>query len=353
MFENRLGGRYHTHRNAGNTQRYYDKWGMSPSLMTKQFVTDLKGGGTVESYFAVIKKESIQKYKNKSGFYFGAKLGDKTGEIDLKYWGNEDERQISQIHSSFGERDVIRVTGNVNVYQGKNQITVNHDQGNISRTGSFEPGDLLKTTSRNIEDMKGDLREIIDCMDNVHVKALLKNLFDDEDFMDRYANVPAAKSNHHNYIGGLLEHVLSMVGFAKTAAKAHQRLDCDLLVCGCILHDIGKMEELEASTSIAYTTRGSLLGHITMGYNMISQRIQKLDSFPEDLALKILHMILSHHGKLEWASPVVPKFPEAVALHHIDNLDAKVKGVIQNIENSSLEDEWSPWTKEYGALFLK
>lgn len=321
--------------------------------MTKQFVTDLMEGGAVESYFAVIKKESIQKYKQKSGFYFGVKLGDKTGEVDLKYWGNEDEGQIKQIHSSFGELDVIRVAGKVSVYQGKNQISVNPDHGKISRTDDFEPGDLLKTTLRDIEEMKMELRNIIDGIGNAHIRALLKNLFDDEDFLDRYANAPAAKSNHHNYIGGLLEHVLSMIGFAKTVAKSHQRLNCDLLVCGCILHDIGKMEELEASTSIAYTTKGSLLGHITMGYNMICQRIQNLNSFPEDLAMKILHMILSHHGKLEWASPVVPKFPEAVALHHIDNLDAKVKGVIQNTENYGSEDEWSQWTREYGALFLK
>ena len=321
--------------------------------MTKQFVVDLREGDVVESYFAVIRKESIQKYKQKAGFYFGVKLGDKTGEVDLKYWGNEDEIQIKQIHSSFGEHDVIRVTGKVNVYQGKNQISINPDHGGISRTDSFDSGSLLKTTPRDIEEMKGELQKIIDDMDNVHIRALLTNLFDDKDFMDRYANVPAAKSNHHNYIGGLLEHVLSMIGFAKTAAKSHQLLDCDLLVCGCILHDIGKVEELEASTSIAYTTKGSLLGHITMGYNMIDQRIRRLDSFPEELALKILHMILSHHGKLEWASPVTPKFPEAVALHHIDNLDAKVKGVIQNVENCDPEDEWSPWTKEYGALFLK
>ena len=326
---------------------------MRPSLMTKQFVTDLREGSTVESYFAVIKKESIQKYKQKTGFYFGAKLGDKTGEVNLKYWGNEDEDQIKQLHSSFGELDVVRVAGKVSVYQGKNQISVNPDHGRISRTDDFESGDLLKTAPRDIGEMKREFREIIDGMGNAHIRALLKNLFDDEYFLDRYANMPAAKSNHHNYIGGLLEHVLSMIGFAKTAAKSHQRLDCDLLVCGCILHDIGKMEELEASTGISYTTKGSLLGHITMGYNMIGQRIRKLDSFPEDLALKILHMILSHHGKLEWASPVVPKFPEAVALHHIDNLDAKVKGVIQNIESCDPEDEWSPWTKEYGALFLK
>lgn len=321
--------------------------------MTKQFVVDLREGDVVESYFAVIRKESIQKYKQKAGFYFGVKLGDKTGEVDLKYWGNEDEVQIRQIHSSFGEHDVIRVTGKVSVYQGKNQISINPDHGGISMTDSFDSGDLLKTTPRDIGEMKGELRKIIDDMDNVHIKALLNNLFDDKDFMDRYANVPAAKSNHHNYIGGLLEHVLSMIGFAKTAAKSHQLLDCDLLVCGCILHDIGKMEELEASTSIAYTTKGSLLGHITMGYNMIDQRIRRLGSFPEELALKILHMILSHHGRLEWASPVIPKFPEAVALHHIDNLDAKVKGVIQNVENCGPKDEWSPWTKEYGALFLK
>ncbi len=321
--------------------------------MAKQYVTDLKDGGSAESYFAVTKKESIQKYKNKEGFYFGVRLGDRTGEAELRYWGNENEGQIRQIHSSFDELDVIRVSGNVSSYQGKLQISVTPKQGGISKTDDFEPGDLLKTAPRDIGEMKGELRDIINDMGNTDIRTLLKDMFDDEDFLDRYAKTPAAKSNHHNYIGGLLEHVLSMIGFAKMAAQSHRRLDCDLLVCGCILHDIGKVEELEASTGITYTTKGSLLGHIPMGYNMIAWRIGRLDSFPENLAMKILHMILSHHGKLEWASPVVPRFPEAVALHHIDNLDAKVKGVIQNIENCRPEDEWSPWTKEYGALFLK
>ncbi len=321
--------------------------------MAKQYVTDLKDGGSAESYFAVTKKESIQKYKNREGFYFGVRLGDRTGEAELRYWGDEDEGQIRQVHSSFDELDVIRVSGNVSSYQGKLQISVTPKQGGISKTDDFEPGDLLKTAPRDMEGMKEELRGVINNMGNTDIRTLLKGMFDDEGFLDRYAKTPAAKSNHHNYIGGLLEHVLSMIGFAKMAVQSHHMLDCDLLVCGCILHDIGKMEELEASTGITYTTKGSLLGHIPMGYNMIVRRIGRLDSFPENLAMKILHMILSHHGRLEWASPVVPRFPEAVALHHIDNLDAKVKGVIQNIENCRPEGEWSPWTKEYGTLFLK
>ena len=321
--------------------------------MTKQFVKDLREGDTIKSHFVVIKKESIQKYKNKQGFYFGVKLGDKTGDINFKFWGNDDDHMIKSMHSSFDERDVVQVTGYVSVYQGKNQITAKPGYGQITKTDNFEASDFLKTTTKDINEMKRKLQQIINDTNNVHIKLLLKDLFDDEHFMNRYANSPAAKSMHHNYVGGLLEHVLDMVEIAKTTAKSHQQLDLDLLICGCILHDIGKVEEINTSTSITYTTKGSLLGHIAIGYNMVEQRIQKFDLFPEYLAMKILHMILSHHGKLEWASPVTPKFPEAVALHNIDNLDAKVKSTIQIVENANTKDEWCHIPQKNESIFLR
>ena len=217
----------------------------------------------------------------------------------------------------------------------------------------YDIGDLLRATTKNIEEMKTRLRLVIEEIGDIHMKRLLKDLFNDPVFFGQYAQAPAAMSRHHNYAGGLLEHVLSLVDLAKSVTRIHPKLDPDLLVTGCILHDIGKLAEYKLGTTINYTNEGNLLGHISMGHRMVADRIEGLDRFPEVLAQKILHMILSHHGRLEWGSPVKPKFPGAIALHHIDHIDSTIKYILQNIENSDPENEWSSRIGDYGKLFMR
>ncbi len=318
--------------------------------MKKQFVGDLRDGDRVYSHFGVTKKEAPRTYKN--GYSFVLNISDRTGEIELKYWGGSNETEVNQVYRSFDEGDVIEVTnGRVSSYLNKPQISINPPAGRISKSGGHDAKDFLKTSTRDIEEMKKELVSVIVEIGNHDLNRLLASFVEDAEFFNRYAQAPAAIIHHHNYAGGLLEHVLDMVHLANGVVAVHPELDRGLLVAGCILHDIGKVVEYKIGATIGFTREGELLGHISIGYKMVADRMERLGT-PEILRQKILHMILSHHGKREWGSPVVPKFAEAVALHHIDNISAKIKGILQEIENHNPEDEWL-WTKNDGRMFLK
>ena len=318
--------------------------------MEKQFVGDLRDWDRVYSHFGVTKKEAPRTYKN--GYSFVLNISDRTGEIELKYWGGDNEDEVDQVYRSFDEGDVIEVTnGGVSTYKGKMQISINPPTGRISKSGGHDPKDFLKTSTRDIDGMKAELVSVIEGIVDADTRRLLTSFVEDAEFFSRYAQAPAAKTHHHNYVGGLLEHVLDLVLLANGVVAVHPELDRGLLVAGCILHDIGKVVEYKIGATIGFTREGELLGHISIGYKMVADRMERLGT-PEILRQKILHMILSHHGKREWGSPVVPKFPEALALHHIDNISAKIKGILQEIENHNPEDEWL-WTKNDGRMFLK
>ncbi len=318
--------------------------------MAKQCVGDLKDGGRANSHFGVVKKKAPQSYAR--GYRFILNISDKTGEIELVYWGGDNEDEVDQVYRSFDEGDVIEVTnGGVSSYNGKMQISINPPLGRVSRSHGHDPKDFLKTSTRDIDGMKAELVSVIEGIVDADTRRLLTSFVEDAEFFSRYAQAPAAKTHHHNYVGGLLEHVLDLVLLANGVVAVHPELDRGLLVAGCILHDIGKVVEYKIGATIGFTREGELLGHISIGYKMVADRMERLDT-PEILRQKILHMILSHHGKQEWGSPVVPKFPEALALHHIDNISAKIKGILQEIENHNPEDEWL-WTKNDGRMFLK
>ena len=318
--------------------------------MKKQFVGELRDGDRVDSHFGVAKKEAPRTYKN--GYSFVLKISDRTGEIELKYWGGSNETEVNQVYRSFDEGDVIEVTnGRVSSYLNKPQVSINPPAGRISKSGGHGAKDFLKASTRDIGEMKAELVSAIEGIVDSDTKRLLTSFVEDAEFFSRYAQAPAAKTHHHNYAGGLLEHVLDLVLLANGVVAVHPELDRDLLVAGCILHDIGKVVEYKIGATIGFTREGELLGHISIGYKMVADRMERLGT-PEILRQKILHMILSHHGKQEWGSPVVPKFPEAVALHHIDNISAKVKGILQEIKNHNPGDEWF-WTKNDGRMFLK
>jgi len=318
----------------------------------KQFVNELKKNDVVDSYFGVVEKEPIRSYAN--GFLFAVKVSDKTGNVLVKYWGGSDQDVVKQVFSSFeAQKDVINVKGKVGEYRGQLEIAVNPPDGEITKTDSFSEEDLVLTTTRNIEQMKTEFLEIIERINDLDIKRLLKSFFDDEEFLKQFAISSAAQTRHHNYLGGLLEHVLSLIDISKNIVKLHPKLNLDLLIAGCILHDIGKIKEYEMGLSIGYSTEGKLFGHISIGQQMVAEKIKSLEPFPEIIAQKIIHMILSHHGQFEWGSPVKPAFPEAIALHYIDQVDAKIKGVFQVLEKIDAEEDWVNFTRDYGNLFLK
>ena len=204
----------------------------------------------------------------------------------------------------------------------------------------YDIDDFIPKTSKDIPQMIQSLKDEISKISDPHIKQLLESFSNDDEFMKRYSTAPAAKKMHHDYIGGLLEHVLNLIAASKIIQSSHPKLDLDLLVAACILHDIGKIDEYEIGVKIDFSDDGRFYGHISIGYRLVAKMIEKISDFPKELERKILHMILSHHGELEYGSPVKPNFLEAVAFHHIDNTDATIQHVEQIIEKEKGGKDW-------------
>ncbi len=306
--------------------------------MKKQFIVDFKKRDEiVDDLFAVKNKESPRSYKN--GTMFTLTVSDKTGETMLNFFGGDKKTETYAIYSSFEVQDVIHIKGKTDDYRGPISMSVNMDSGQIKKVDEFNMEDFMPMTKKDVIKMKEDFMSIISQVGNVDIKRLLLHIFD-ENFMKEYSKAAAASSNHHNFGGGLLEHVLSMIRIAERVVEMHPELDKDLLIAGCIVHDIGKVKELKVKTAIDYTTEGHFIGHISMGQKIVTDAIESLENFPELLKYKIIHMILSHHGQKDWGSPVEPLLPEAVALHHIDNLDSKIQNILQQKEKADKSDKW-------------
>ncbi len=319
----------------------------------KQFLKDLKTGDDVDSYFAVLEKAEVKSYAH--GFSFAIRVSDKTGNLWVKYWGGSNQEDVKAVYSSFEAQNVISIKGKAAEFRGNLEIHINPGDGHeLTKIEDFDQSELVLTTDQDIDQMKLKLKEIIDSIENPDIKRLLKSFFDDEDFMKKFSQSPAAQLRHHNFRGGLLEHVLSLIKISKNVVEIHPRLDLDLLITGCIFHDIGKISEYQVTNAIGYTNDGEFFGHISIGQQMVAEKIKELGDFPDLLRQKILHLILSHHGKIElgWGSATDPKIPEAIALHYIDQVDAKIKGSFQDIDSVLSDDEWVR-TRDYGRLYRK
>jgi len=313
--------------------------------MKSPYACDLPLNQPVTATFLVHSKEVRQK---KSGEpYLSLVLGDKSGDLDAKMWEN-----VAETMDTFGRDDFVRVKGLLNIYQNRPQFTV-HKVQRVSES-EVDPADFFPVSARDPEEMFEELRGVVAGIGNPHLRALLEALFGDEEIARRYRKAPAAKSVHHAYLGGLLEHVLSLCALCRFAGSHYKGLDLDLLLTGALLHDIGKVYELDYQRSISYTTDGQLLGHILMGVRMVEEKLRGLPEFPPKLRVLIEHMILSHHGELEFGSPKQPLFAEAVLLHHLDNLDAKMECARSLTEKDRLvEGEWTSYCAPLDRSLLK
>jgi len=197
----------------------------------------------------------------------------------------------------------------------------------------------LPATSKDVEAMAESIVEFIESLKNPHLGALLRAFWNDDDFRRGFVRSPAARNIHHAYLGGLLEHTLNVTQLAEECAKLYPELDRDLLLTMAILHDIGKIKELGAEAEIIYTREGLLVGHINLGLEMLDEKIALVEDFPKELAIRCRHILLSHHGELEWGSPIVPKTPEAMVLHYLDNLDAKTNIFLRAISTDRNDAE--------------
>ena len=272
-------------------------------------------------------------------------LADKTGEIEAKVWDG-----VNELSSLFQEGDIIEVGGNAGSYRGKVQLTVT--RLNVVNEEA-DPEIFFETSPFNASEMLASLRDVLREIEDVHLKELIDRFLNDRKFVSLFKKTPAAKNFHHSYVGGLLEHTLSVCRMAVKVAAHYPLLDRDLLVTSAFLHDIGKMKELSFDRRIDYTDEGRLLGHIMLGAAMLDEKLFELKKFPRPLAVRLKHLILSHHGQYEFGSPKRPKFLEAFALNLIDDLDAKINGLGRFMEKDRQEGSWTDFNRLFERYFLK
>ncbi|MBZ5579254.1 MAG: HD domain-containing protein [Acidobacteriia bacterium] len=292
--------------------------------MKSPYVNELEPNQAITASFLVNAKEIRQK---KSGeLYLSLMLGDRTGEVDAKMWDN-----VSEVIDSFDRDDFVKVKGLIQVFHNRPQLTI-HKMRRMDDT-EIDYADYFPSSRRDAGEMWSELCGLVGQMSNPHLKGLLQTVLGDPEIAARYRRAPAAKQIHHAYLGGLLEHVLSLCTLARLTAPHYPIVDCDLLLTGVVLHDIGKIYELHYERGFSYSTDGQLLGHISIAMRMVGDKLRELPDFPPLLRSLVEHMILSHHGHLEFGSPKLPQFPEALLLHYIDDMDSKMECMRALIEN--------------------
>ena len=284
--------------------------------MKSPYLNELKPNQVFNTTLLVHVKDVRQK---KSGEpYLSMQLGDRTGEMDAKMWDN-----VSEVVDTFERDDFVKVKGLLQIFQNRPQLTIHKMSKVLDSDVDF--ADYFPASTRDPMEMFAELRALVAGIGNPHLRGLLEAFLDDEPLARKYRIAPAAKHVHHAYLGGLIEHVLSVCRLCQLTAAHYNYVDLDLLLTGAILHDVGKVAELTYDRSFGYSTEGQLLGHIVIGLRLLHDKLQRFPEFPPKLRVLVEHLIISHHGELEFGSPKVPLFPEAMLLHHLDNLDSKME----------------------------
>ncbi len=306
--------------------------------MKKTFINEIRAGDLVDDVFVLAEKTLAQKRDGQH--YLNMVLSDKTGRIKGVMW-----EKFEQVTAELTSGDFVHVNGAVSEYRGELQLVV---KGVAPRAHeSVNPADFVPATRRNVDEMYRRLIKIADSLKTGDLNTLLQAFWRDEDFVRKFKAAPAAKKMHHAYVGGLLEHTLSMAILAEKIAEHYSGIDRDLLITGAILHDIGKTEELAYASKIDYSDQGRLLNHIIIGLKMIDEKLAPISDFAAEKALLLKHMIVSHHGAREFGSPEPPKTMEAVLLNYIDEIDSKINGIRDFI---AADDSGETWTAYHRLL---
>jgi 3'-5' exoribonuclease len=312
--------------------------------MKTSYVTDLLSEQTITSFFLVHEKEVRNTREGRA--YLRMELGDRSGTIEARMWD-----QFEAIARDINRDDFVKVQARVEVYKNRPQLAI--VQVRVARPDEIDLSDYLPHTRGDIEQMWAELLAYAASIKNPWLNKLVAQILSDPTLIRCYKRAPAAKVMHHAYIGGLLEHVLSLCGSAKAIATHYPELDLDLLLTAALLHDVGKLEELCYERAIGYTTPGQLLGHIVMELESVSRAIDKIEGFPPPLKTVVQHLLISHHGEYEFGSPKLPMIREALVFHYLDDLDSKVAAVRVALATPSGDDEWSVYSGALGRKFLK
>lgn len=308
-------------------------------MSKNQFIASLKPGETVNDVFVLSEKTMSQKKDGNS--YLNLVLSDRTGNLKAVVWDN-----VEHIAAHMIPGNHVQVTGLLSEYRGTPQLVVRSAE-QCDPDFSPDPADFLPVTTRNINAMFDRLLQITDTLKTPWLQELFKRFWADAQFVQQFKTAPAAKKMHHAYLGGLLEHTLSMAILVDKIAGHYTGVDRDMLMAGAILHDIGKVHEFEYSSHIDYTSEGRLISHIVIGVQMIDEKLKQMQDIPQEQAVLLKHLVISHHGVREFGSPEVPKTIEAVLLNHIDEIDSKVKGIREFMAS---EDPGAVWTSYHKLL---
>ncbi len=302
-----------------------------------RYLKDLTEGSRIGDIYLIKSRTSAVTKNGKS--YLNVTLQDKTGTMDAKVW----EPNSAGI-DEFTEKDYVEIVGDVNLFNGALQVNVK--RARKAHEGEYDPREYLPVSDKDPEKMYAELLEIIENTKNEYLKALLRAFFvEDKEFIARFKFSSAAKTVHHAFVGGLLEHTLSVTKNCLFFSEQYPKLNKDLLVTAAICHDIGKTRELSAFPDNEYTDDGCLLGHIVMGSEMVSEKIRSIDGFPVVLESELKHCILAHHGEYEFGSPKKPALMEAVALNYADDIDAKMETFRGLLDKSLNPMEWQGYNK--------
>ena len=293
----------------------------------------------ITSNFVVVSKQI--KPKKTGDPYLALTLGDRSGQLDAKMWDN-----VEEVLNAFEQDDFLKIKGLVNKYKNRFQLTI-HKVRKLGET-EIEFSDYLPKTTKNIDDLWQALTDFVLSFQNPHLKSLVQAFISDPEIAAAYRNAPAAKTLHHAYIGGLLDHVVSLFRSCDLICRNYSQVNRDLLLTGVFLHDIGKIHELAYNRSFSYTTRGQLLGHMIIELEMLQANLALFPAFPAELKTLLEHLIISHHGEYEFGSPKLPMFPEALLLHYMDDLDSKMEAMRAQFEREADLD--SPWTSYNPSL---
>lgn len=300
-----------------------------------RYISTLKEGQRISEIY-LCKTKTIANTKN-GKTYYSLTLQDKTGIVNGKIW------DLSNAIHDFEALDYIAIDADVTVFM--NALQLNIRRLRVADANEYDAGDYMPVSPYNRDDMYKALLGFVGSIGNDWLRSLTSSFFKDEAFAKRFKLHSAAKTIHHSFVGGLLQHTLRVTQMCDYYSSHYPMINRDLLISGALLHDIGKLEELSAFPENDYTDEGQLIGHLVIGYRMISERIAKMDGFPKELASQIEHMILSHHGELEYGSPKKPATLEAMALHYADDTDAKFQIMIEIFDTSVGPGEWLGYNK--------
>ncbi len=309
--------------------------------MAKLLIKDLKENENFDTTFLVNQKSLLISKTNRP--YLSIKLGDASGDAEGRVWDHAEE-----IAALFDKNDFIRALGRPVMYQDKMQL-------NIVRVERLDPekvdiSDYLPVSQRNIEEMFAKLLSFIrNDIRNSWVKKFLLSIFEDSEIVKRFKRAPAAKTHHHAWIGGLLEHVLHLCELGKDVLKHYPQVNADLVYTGLMLHDIGKIYEMSYEKSFGYTDDGQLVGHLIQGVEMVYDKIRSIPQFPDKIKTHIVHLILAHHGRLEFGSPKLPMTMEAIMVHYLDDMDSKIQGVLDlAAKENNPDSDWVAFNRLFG-----